>query len=270
MKVMDRVRYLADSRIEIKNADGAGLLIINADDWGRDFATTDSIFECIKRERVSCASGMVYMEDSARAAEIACNEALDIGLHLNFTTPFSAESAPAATREHQQNIAAYLRKSRISECIFNPTLINSFEYSIASQLEEYERLYGRQPARLDGHHHKHLCANIVFGKLLPAGTKVRRNFTLRAGEKGFFNRSYRRLVDRSLVRRHQLTDYFFSISPIEPMDRVERIFALSRDFVVEVETHPIEKDEFSFLNGDKFAMLAESLPLARRCELRST
>ena len=52
-------------------------------------------------------------------------------------------------------------------------------YVVKAQLEEFERLYGRAPNRIDGHHHAHLCANVVLAGLLPAGTIVRRNFSFR-------------------------------------------------------------------------------------------
>lgn len=246
---------------------GAGLLFMNADDWGRDPSTTDTIFECLRRNRVSCASGMVFMEDSERAADIARQNGFDIGLHLNFTTSFSDTNTLRSVAEHQRRIREYLRRSRLSECIFNPFLANSFQYSVAAQLDEYERLYGVRPTRLDGHHHKHLCANVVIGRLLPAGTRVRRNFSLKAGEKGFLNRSYRQVVDGLLKRRHQLTDYFFSIRPMEPA-RLKKILALSREFTIEVHTHPVEKDEFEFLTGDAFESLTESLPLLGSTEPR--
>jgi len=68
----------------------AGSLIINADDWGRDLATTDRIRECFEAQAISSASAMVFMADSERAAKIARLGSFDCGLHLNFTTPFSA------------------------------------------------------------------------------------------------------------------------------------------------------------------------------------
>ena len=263
MNLIDEAQSKSGCDIETKDVNGIGALIINADDWGRDPQTTDSIFACLERARVSRASGMVFMEDSIRAAQIACDNAFDIGLHLNFTSPFSCTYTPSGVVKHQERIATYLHKSKISHCLFNPTLMNSFEYSVSAQFEEYERLYGKRPARVDGHHHKHLCANIILARLLPAGIKVRRNFSLQAGEKTFLNRSYRRLLDRLLARRHQLTDYFFSISPIEPIARLKRILSLSHEFVVELATHPVAKDEYSLLNGEFFVKLTDSLPLVR-------
>jgi hypothetical protein len=40
-----------------------GLLIINADDWGRDAHTTDNILDCALRGTISSVSAMLFMED---------------------------------------------------------------------------------------------------------------------------------------------------------------------------------------------------------------
>src|SRR5437762_3797838 len=48
-----------------------GLLIVNADDWGRDLYTTGRILDCCARGVVSSVSAMVFMEDSERAAAMA-------------------------------------------------------------------------------------------------------------------------------------------------------------------------------------------------------
>jgi len=50
-----------------------GLLIINADDWGRDPENTGKILDCVLLGAVSSVSAMVFMEDSERAAAIAGN-----------------------------------------------------------------------------------------------------------------------------------------------------------------------------------------------------
>ena len=130
---------------------------------------------------------------------------------------------------------------------------------MAAQLEEFTRLYGVEPERIDGHHHAHLCANVLFGKLLPAGTIVRRSFSFRSGEKGFGNRLYRRMVDRALGSRH--TDFLFSLPPLEPQ-RLQRIFSTAREFFVEVETHPVKPEEYQFLAGGELFRLAGDLTIA--------
>jgi predicted glycoside hydrolase/deacetylase ChbG (UPF0249 family) len=226
-----------------------GRVILNADDWGRSRGTTDRILDCRERGFISSVSAMVFMKDSERAAVLARERALDAGLHLNFTTPFSGQSFPAMLQEHQQRIARRLRRHRFAPVVFYPELIRSFEYVISAQFDEFARLYGGAPQRLDGHHHMHLCSNVVLGRLLPAGTVVRRNTSFEAGEKSLANRLYRRIVDRLLSRRHVLTDFFFSLTPLAPTQRLDRIVVLSRHSVVEVETHPVNEEEYRFLTG---------------------
>jgi hypothetical protein len=110
----------------------------------------------------------------------------------------------------------------------------------------------------------HLCANVVRGGLLPSGTIVRRNFSFQHGEKGLANRIYRKAVDRGLARRHRLTDFLFSLPPLEPAERLGRIRSLARPFVVEVETHPVKPDEYRFLTGSEVTRWIEDVPIAPR------
>jgi hypothetical protein len=138
--------------------------------------------------------------------------------------------------------------------VFNPRLATSFAYVVEAQLEEYHRLFGAPPHRIDGHHHMHLSANVMFGGLLPAGTAVRRNFSFQPGEKSRCNRLYRAALDGFLARRHPLTEFFFSLPPLDPPARLQRIFSLADQFTVEVETHPVNPGEYRFLSsGEIFA-----------------
>jgi hypothetical protein len=241
-----------------------GLLIVNADDWGRSSKETDAILDCALRGAVSSGSAMVFMEDSERSAVIALERGIDVGLHLNFTTSFTAPHCPTRLVQHQQGLARHLLRHRLAQIVFHPGLVGSFEYVVRSQLDEFSRLYQRDPDRLDGHHHMHLCANVLLGGLLPPGTLVRRNFSFRAGEKSYVNRLYRQLVDLLLGRRHRLADFFFSLPPFEPPDRLQRIFSLARQYVVEVETHPVNPEEYEFLAGGEIYRRAGNLRVARR------
>lgn len=237
---------------------GPGVLIVNADDWGRNVETTDRIVECVLRGAVSSASAMVFMEDSERAAALARERGVDVGLHLNFTTPFSSTAASGRLTEHHERVAHFLLRSRLSQVVYHPGLAGSFECVVAAQLEEFRRLYGADPDRIDGHHHMHLCANVLFGELMPAETLVRRNFSFAPGEKGWINRFYRKSVDERLKRRHRLVDFLFSLAPVQTVDRLERIFSLARHAVVELETHPVNPEEFRFLiSGEIFQRLTD-------------
>jgi chitin disaccharide deacetylase len=213
---------------------------------------------------------MVFMRDSERAAEIARESKVDAGLHLNFTTPFSATECPAALVERHREIATYLSSHKAAKAIFHPGLAGSFEYVLAAQMEEFQRLYGTSPDRVDGHHHMHLCANVLLARLLPAGTVARRNFSFQSGEKNWANRFYRNLVDRMLARRHRLTDFFFSLPPLEPAERLQRIFSLARQHVVELETHPVNPEEYWFLMGEGISHCVGEFPIATGFALRES
>ncbi len=233
------------------------MLIVNADDWGRDAQTTDRIHQCVKHGTVSSVSAMVFMEDSHRAAAIAREAGVEAGLHLNFTTGFTASHCSSTLLGHQRRVSRFLSGPRGTQVVFHPGLVASFEYVVRTQYDEFTALYGRQPERLDGHHHMHLCANVFLQGLLPRGTMVRRNFSFRRGEKPVWNRLYRRLFDSMLARRHRLTDYFFSLAPLEPRERLEHIFSLATHSLVEIETHPIALDEYEFLtSGEIFVHLS--------------
>ena len=179
-----------------------GRLIVNADDWGRDRNTTDRTLDCVRHGSVSSVSAMVFMEDSERAATLSREHTIEAGLHLNLTTPFSVGRCPARLIEYQQQIARHLLRHRLAQVVFHPKLIRAFDYVVKTQLSEFIRLYGVPAARIDGHHHMHLCANMLLQGLLPLNTIVRRSFSFEVGEKSVWNRYYRRLVDRMLARRH--------------------------------------------------------------------
>ncbi|HSZ01602.1 MAG TPA: ChbG/HpnK family deacetylase [Terriglobales bacterium] len=244
-----------------------GLLIVNADDWGQDVLTTNKILECSAQGAVSSVSGMVFMEDSERAATLATERGIETGLHLNFVTPFSASSCPAGLLEHQQRLARYLMRRRLAQVIFHPGLMHSFEYVVAAQFDEFHRLYGADPEKVDGHYHMHLCANVLLQRLIKPGTIVRRNFSFESGEKSMWNRLYRKLVDRSLARRHRITDCFFSLPPLEPLSRLQRIYSLARKSVVELETHPVNAEEYRYLAGGEIFRQAGDVRIGRPSSL---
>lgn len=239
-----------------------GCLIINADDWGRDPQTTDRIFECFQHRVLSSASGMVFMEDSTRAARIATEQGLDIGLHLNLSAPFSATEIPSGLASHHQRVREYLCAHRFARLLYQPGLANSFEYVVARQFEEFSRLYGKTPERVDGHHHMHLSTNVLLQRLLPSGTIVRRHFSYEPGEKLVRNSVFRLVSSALLGGRYRVTDFFFSLPPFASLVRMQRIFNLARRFVVEVETHPINPEEYRFLTQGDFRRWTGDCPPA--------
>ena len=239
------------------------MLIVNADDWGRSRAETDAILQCHLRGRITSVSAMVFMEDSERAAGLARENGIDVGLHLNFSQEFTGDTVSPALRNHHRNIIAFLTANKYAQLFYNPFLRTQFAYSCQAQLEEFARLFGATPTHIDGHHHMHLCANVLFSKLIPTGTVVRRNFSFWPGEKTLVNRAYRSAADRWLARRYRLTDYFFDLTQCMQGNKLDRVAALARSEEVELMTHPISPGERAYLMSDQCSELLQSLSSAR-------
>lgn len=235
------------------------MLIINADDWGGSKNATNKILECYKHRRLTSASAMVFMNDSERAAELARHHNIDIGLHLNFTSEFNGCNAKSELIERQHRVASFLKSSKYNFLIYNVRLKKDFHYLYDAQFQEYIRLYNKAPTHIDGHHHMHLCMNVLCDRLLPKGTIVRRNFKFFTGEKNFFNRGYRHILDAVLTKRHLCTDLFFSLSLLMKTNQFMRVTNAAKIRNVEVMTHPAEYEEYFFLMSDKFLDIISSL-----------
>lgn len=198
---------------------------------------------------------MVLMDDSRRAAELAQAAGLDVGLHLNLSQPFTAGSLPESLQNSQHRIVYFMTRNKHSFLLYNPVLRKQFQYIYQAQVEEFIRLYGKPPSHIDGHHHKHLCTNILLDNIVPAGEKIRRNFSFGPGDKVFLNRMYRRLVDQWLARRYRLTDYFFALSSCLQTNSMARVAALSQTATVEVMAHPVETNEYTYLMSDDYVAM---------------
>jgi len=236
------------------------MLHVNADDLGWNEKITDRILDCHRKGRISSVSAMTFMKDSERAAGLARENGLLAGLHLNFTQEFTDGTATKKLKERHQKVAGYLNAHKVSQVLFNPFLYKEFEYVFQCQWDEFCRLYEEEPARLDGHHHMHLCMNMLILNKYPRGLKIRRNFTFSLGEKGPVNRLYRYLIDRWLTSRFQTTDYFFSLKPVEP-EKIRRIVMLSKSADVELMVHPGLDEECNYLLSEDWVRLIFSVRL---------
>jgi predicted glycoside hydrolase/deacetylase ChbG (UPF0249 family) len=151
--------------------------------------------------------------------------------------------------------------------MYYPGLGRELEAVYRAQADEFRRLYGKEPSHVDGHQHKHLCPNMVLGRILPEGTKVRRNFTFFPGEKSWLNRVFRELVDRRLARRHVLTDYFFSLRDCLKTRRIRPVRELAAAANVEVMTHPIYPEEKRFLLSEESRELIDGVETGTYADL---
>lgn len=233
------------------------MIIINADDWGRSVAETDAIASCYRRGAISSTSAMVFMPDSERAAELARELGLPVGLHLNLSESLTGPGVSPALRHAHDRVARFLTANKYAQLLYNPLLRSDFRTVVDAQLQGFERLYGEGPRHLDGHQHQHLCANVLVDALLPRHRSVRRSFSFWRGEKSGLNRAYRSMVDRWLARRHPLADYFFSLESCLKFGRLARVFELASAADVELMTHPIRANEFEYLmSGTHLAAVA--------------
>lgn len=234
------------------------MLIITADDFGKTPRCTDNILKCFFYRSVTSVSAMVLMEDSTRAASLAPATGLEIGLHLNFTLPFTAPDIAPDLRNYQDRIVSYLGRGPITQAVYNPFLRKAFSEVFGAQLESFSRLYGRAPDFYNGHHHMHLCANVLISRLLPSGTRVRRTFSFGEGNKSLLNRVYREVLDRIVDRRFISTDGFFSVAPTSDFRRLHRIIARAAKENIEIEVHPEDAKESDFLLSPGFQSLIRS------------
>jgi len=242
------------------------MLIVNADDWGKNRKSTDNSLSCLRSGMVTSVSAMVFMEDSERAADLARAGSIDAGLHLNFTAPFTGAVRDGALVERQRRIAGFLRPQRLRRLVYHPALRQDLDYVYGRQVEEFERLYGNPPSRIDGHHHMHLCANMLIDRVIPRGLRVRRNHSFFAGERTIFNRYYRKAVDAWLCRRNRCTDYFFRLLPISQGDRIMRIMNLAGSSVVELAVHPDGEEEYRYLMGEEYGKLIQGVTLVAHAD----
>ena len=229
------------------------MLIINADDFGRSVGETDAALRCFDAGRISSASLMVFMRDSERAASLVRATNLAVGLHLNFTERFTSDTCGPDVMQSQTRLSSYLRRHRYSQLIYNPFLQNHFARSYTAQMVEFARLLGgAPPSHVDGHHHMHLCTNLLLSRLIPANTRMRGSFSFWAGEKSWFNRFYRGSINRWLSRQHRLPEFFFDLSQSLQLRRLDRALSLARTATVELMTHPVLETESDFLLGEPF------------------
>ena len=233
------------------------MIIINADDWGRTRTETDAALSCYKEGRITSVSAMVFMEDSVRAADVAKDAGIDAGLHLNLSQRFTGGGYTGLQQEHHNRIVHYLTLNKYALLFYNPALRKQFRYVYQAQLEEFLRLYGRPPSHIDGHHHMHLCTNMLLDRVVPNNEKVRRNFSFWPGEKGLLNRMYRRLIDRWLDSRYFVADYLFALSQVLRTNSMMQVSELSKTATVELMTHPVNAEEYDYLMSDDYlAMLS--------------
>lgn len=237
------------------------LLIVNADDFGHDRDATDLTIQCFSAGLLSSATAMTYMEDSERAAELALANGLPLGLHLNFTEPFTGASAPAAVRERQAAACAIFAGANLrrQSWLYDPRIQGQVEDAIRDQLERFRALLGREPTHVDGHNHVQVCPNVVRARAL-AGFKLRN--ALWSWPSTHSAMGLARALRRELTaRRHLTTRYFLDIAELHRTGTIEERLGLARETSVEVMAHPGFGHELEALRDPVWASTLSSLRL---------
>jgi chitin disaccharide deacetylase len=228
------------------------MLIINADDWGRNKESTDNAVACFKNGRITSVSAMVFMAESERAAALALENGLDVGLHLNLTSAFDGDTRTVQVMEAHQRIASFLKRSKYCSLVYNPLLRGDLECVYDAQLKEFLRLYNKEPTHIDGHHHMHLWLNVLIQGLFPKGSKVRRSFSFSSGEKSVLNRIYRSAINKVLTRSYVCADFMFSLSAIIREKRMQSTAQLAQCTNVELVVHPEVRADFEYLMSEEY------------------
>jgi chitin disaccharide deacetylase len=247
-----RLSDVTFTELSMMHKPNQSLLIVNADDLGRVPGATDAIVACHRHGAISSATGMVWMQDSRRAADLAARWRIPVGLHLNFTEPYSDSGVPRAARDrHAQLIAHFKGRAR---WLYSPRLQAAVEEVIQEQLRVFESTYGQPPTHIDGHQHVQFTPNVLLAGTLPCEMKLRRTHTFARGEKWGANRLVRQALHLALARRHPTTRYMFPLPSIHPRlggSKLEEKLALSFNNTVEIMCHPeIDGERAVLLDAD--------------------
>jgi predicted glycoside hydrolase/deacetylase ChbG (UPF0249 family) len=219
-----------------------GLLIVNADDFGYDERSTDAAAECFARGRITSVSAMVYMRDSERAAAIAREARVPVGLHLNLSEPYTGSDVAEGARRRQARLAERFRGEwlRVRRWVYDPMIRRDVDGCIGEQLERFQALYGASPSHVDGHKHVQVSPNVFLSRAVRPGTRMRTALHLDATLLRPGRAARRRLMEK----RFTSTDYCFDFA------ERERALQLARESTVELVVHPALRDYAALLSND--------------------
>jgi predicted glycoside hydrolase/deacetylase ChbG (UPF0249 family) len=248
----------------------AGLLIVNADDFGGNPLATDRIAECFQVGAITSTSAMVYMSDSERAASIAKSREFPVGLHLNLTQPFEDPGTPRAVRERQAAAARRFAGSRVQRLSYNPFLSSLVRACIDDQLECFRALYDREPTHIDGHNHAHLSPTVLLA--LPAATRTRtaESPVSARPSPGALPRWARSTF---IARRYITTDRFLAIDRLgsSPSAReIDRLLSPADKSSLEIMTHPDRERDHRLLMSEQWRAALKAKTLGSFAALRTT
>jgi len=240
------------------------MLIVNADDYGAATSATNAICEAFDDRAITSASGMVWMGDSARAASLAGERGLPVGLHLNLTLPFAARDVPPGVRERQRRLTEVFTSDGWREDASHWPDRGLLREAIDEQIERFCEQFG-QPTHIDGHHHVHVYDAVL--ELLPTTWPIRQ--LLRTPERVDARPSRREL---NLRRRFVTPDVTLAFEHVHPAVGGAGLEALDRakEVCVEVMTHPQRRVELDALMGSEWRATLATLPLGCYLDLENS
>jgi predicted glycoside hydrolase/deacetylase ChbG (UPF0249 family) len=227
-----------------------GLLIVNADDFGLRPDITDAIIEVYRAARITSATAMVYMRDGPRAAALARETGLPLGLHLNLTAAFTDPTAPSAARERQARIVRYF-SGQFRRYLYDPRIRGLVDDCVRDQLEGFVAAHGAEPTHFDGHVHIHVCPTVALSGALAAIPRARPAHTYGRNERGPAKRLFRAGQNALLRRRFRIPAAFLGLEDVHPElggSGLEGL-AIARHAPVEIMTHPRRPDQRPALLG---------------------
>lgn len=221
------------------------LVVVNADDLGLTAVETDAVVRAFAAGAITSATALVWMRDSERAAALARECGLPVGLHLNLIEPYTDVGVPRAAADAQRRVVRRLR-SGASGYLYHPGWRRDFERCIADQVERFAELFGRPPTHFDGHRHMHLVPNALFARALGGIGRCRRPVN-RASTESNPAKHAARAAQYGLVRvRFATTRRCVSIRALHPSlggRGVEEGLRTAAGASVEVMVHPGWSDE---------------------------
>lgn len=231
-------------------------IVVNADDFGRDMATTDAIVDCFVQHKITSTTLMVVHKDCFRAAKIAHDEGFAVGLHLCLDEgrPVSNPLEIPHMLNEQGELDVTLKK------LYSGKIkVDELCLEITNQINKFSDL-GLGLTHIDSHHHIH-CHPLVLwalrkvSKSLPFPLKIRsiRNFECggRLKEYGWVKFIYKELVHLTQKRFFMTTDYFTSLvsysdkTIVRLENNIDSIF--KGNATVEIMCHPGNYEEYSYL-----------------------
>ena len=227
------------------------MLIVNADDFGASPGASDPVIALFAEGAISSASAMVRMRDTARAAALASERGMPVGLHLNLTLPFADPAVPAPVRERQLRLTEFFGseswRGDSRESPDGKLLADVIE----DQLECFRERFGG-PTHLDVHVHpavlEQLPRDLPIRPILSVPSRANARPDAR---------------ERGLRRRFLSPDLCFAFEHVHPALGGAGLAALdhARDQTLEIMVHPQRASERTELSSEQWRTALSTLPV---------